>query len=250
MNPIQELILKMADDALIYGHRNSEWTGLGPTLEEDISFSSIAQDKVGHAWQLYQILENNFGMHDPDELAFKRDEKEMKCSHFVEIYTQDYAFALVRHFFFDHAEFLRYSMLQNSRYEPLAQLAKKIKGEIKYHLLHADTWMQKLGTSTEESKARMQGAVNEAFPFALGLFEKGDHEAELKEQHVFEGEEALRQQWLDSIFPIVRKAGLSMPEPEEAAPKLGGRNGYHTEFLQPLLNEMGEVLRSEPDAKW
>jgi ring-1,2-phenylacetyl-CoA epoxidase subunit PaaC len=174
----------------------------------------------------------------------------MKCSQLVEIYSQDYAFALVRHFFFDHAEFLRYSMLQNSRYEPLAQLSKKIKGEIKYHLLHADTWMQKLSNGTEESKARMQSAVNEAFPYALGVFEPSDHDKELKEMGAFEGETALREQWLETVFPIVRKAGLTLPEADDVEPKFGGRNGYHTEFLQPLLNEMTEVLRSEPEASW
>lgn len=240
----------MADDALIYGHRNSEWTGLGPTLEEDISFSSIAQDKVGHAWQLYQILEKNFGMDHPDQLAFMRDEKDMKCSHLVEIYTQDYAFALVRHFFFDHAEFLRYNMLKDSKYEPLAQLANKIKGEIKYHLLHADTWMQKLSKGTEESKARMQTAINEAFPYALGIFEEGPSEDELKETGAFAGESELHDRWLEEVFPIVRKAGLSLPESNEVEPQFGGRNGYHTEYLQPLLNEMTEVLRSEPEASW
>jgi ring-1,2-phenylacetyl-CoA epoxidase subunit PaaC len=108
---IKELLYKMADDALIIGHRNSEWTGIGPMLEEDLAFSSMAQDKVGHAQALYQILHAVLGEKDPDILAFQRTEKDFKCCQLVELPIGEYDFSLVRHFLFDHAESLRYDML-------------------------------------------------------------------------------------------------------------------------------------------
>src|SRR3990170_4870870 len=97
---IKNLLFKIADDQLIIGHRNSEWTGLGPTLEEDISFSSIAQDKLGDALQLYTILHQEFGEKDPDSLAFLRDVKDFRCCRFVELPIGEYNFRLIRHFLF------------------------------------------------------------------------------------------------------------------------------------------------------
>src|SRR6187431_2797996 len=116
---IKELLYKMADDLLIIGHRNSEWTGLGPILEEDIAFSSMAQDKLGHAFALYTVL-NKMGEPDPDTLAFTRKENQMKCCHLVEYPIGDYAFSLMRHFLFDEAEALRFEMLSESSFEDLA----------------------------------------------------------------------------------------------------------------------------------
>ena len=250
MDAIKDLIFKMADDALIMGHRNSEWTGLGPTLEEDIAFSSMSQDKIGHANTLYQILNTEFGELDPDTLAFKRAAKDFRSCHFVELPTQDYAFALMRHFLFDHAEGLRYDLLRDSSYGSLADLARKIHGELKYHTLHADTWAKHLGKGTEESAARMQTALNECFPLALGIFEPGDFEGELMDTAVFVGEEVLKDSWLATIEPLLEGAGLKMLDPNKMTPAFGGRKGHHTEHLEPLLKEMREVLSSEPDAEW
>ena len=245
---LKELLYKMADDALVIGHRNSEWTGLGPVLEEDIAFSSMAQDKIGHAFALYNILHNELGEADPDTIGFGRDEKDFKCCHFVEMPIGEYDFSLVRQFLFDHAESERYKMLANSGYEPLAKLAGKIKGEIKYHTLHADVWMRNLGNGTEESNARMQTALNEAFPFALGIFEQGEHEDVLRSEGIFEGEEALKQKWLEAIKPVLEQAKLQLPATTKA--EYGGRKGYHTEYLAPMLKEMREVISTEPQAEW
>lgn len=241
----------MADDELILGHRNSEWTGLGPVLEEDIAFSSMAQDKIGHAYALYKILNEEFGEAVPDQVAFNRgDEKLFKCCQLVELPIGEYDFSLVRQFLFDHAEAARYELLLNSVYPPLAQLARKIKGELKYHVLHADVWVKKLGQATEESKARMQSAVNDTFPLALGIFEPGDFEDELKNQGIFEGEAAAKALWLESIQAVLDQAGLNLPDPKSVEPVYGGRKGYHTEHLAPLLKEMTEVFSIDPAAEW
>lgn len=241
----------MADDELIMGHRNSEWTGLGPVLEEDIAFSSMAQDKIGHSFALYQILHHELGEADPDQIAFNRgDEKLFKCSHLVEMPIGEYDFSLARHFLFDHGELIRYKMLESSSYKPLALLAKKIHGELKYHVLHADVWMKKLGKATEESKARMQTAINEVFPLALGVFEPAENEQELIDNNIFDGEAKLREQWLVSVKEVLDQAGLTLPDMAKTEPAYGGRKGYHTEHLAPLLKEMTEVFAIDPSTEW
>jgi ring-1,2-phenylacetyl-CoA epoxidase subunit PaaC len=247
---IKDLLFKMADDALILGHRNSEWTGIGPMLEEDLAFSSMAQDKIGHAIALYKILHEVLGEADPDTLGFKREEKDFKCCQFVELPIGEYDFSLVRHFLFDHAEWIRYDMLASSSFQPLAQLAKKIKGEIKYHTLHADTLVKQLANGTEESKARLQSALNYAWPFALGIFEESEFENDLVRTDVFAGEEELKKRWLEKITSILQNANLQVPTTSESKIAYGGRKGLHSEHLKPLLDEMCEVLRTDIEAEW
>lgn len=250
MKYIKELITKMADDDLIIGHRNSEWTGLGPILEEDISFSSMAQDKIGHALGLYSILHDELKESNPDTFAFSRKETEFKCCHLVELPIGEYDFSLVRHFLFDHADKLRYETLEASSFQPLAKFAKKIHGEIKYHIFHADSWISSLGKATEESRGRLQSALNYSFPFALGIFESGDFEKELISEKVFIGEKQLQSIWLEKITPIVEASGLKIPDVKNQAEHYGGRKGYHTEYLKPLLTEMTEVVRTDESATW
>jgi len=247
---LKELILKMADDALIIGHRNSEWTGIGPVLEEDIAFSSMSQDKIGHAWALYNILNEHFGEKDADTVAFNREEKLFTCCHLVEYPIGEYDFSLVRHFLMDKAEYHRYDMLTNSSFIPLQNLAKKVKGEIKYHVMHAETWIEQLANGNEESKARVQSALNYAYPLALSLFEKGSDEDSLINSTVFAGEEALQKAWEADIKTCVEKYGLKMPENIDATKYMGGRKGFHTEYLAPLLKEMQEVFAIDPSAEW
>ncbi|MDW8273614.1 MAG: 1,2-phenylacetyl-CoA epoxidase subunit PaaC [Chitinophagales bacterium] len=247
---LKDLIFKMADDALIIGHRNSEWTGIGPMLEEDLAFSSMAQDKIGHSLALYRILQEHLDQPDPDTLAFKRPARDFKCCQFVELPIGEYDFSLVRHFLFDSAELIRYEMLSHSSFSPLAQLASKIKSEIKYHVMHADTLLKQLGRGSEEANARLQSALNYSWPYALGIFEESQFENNLIASGIFEGEKVLRERWLERISAIVQAAGLVLPEIEEHKIVYGGRKGFHSEYLQPLLDEMTEVTSSDPEAVW
>jgi ring-1,2-phenylacetyl-CoA epoxidase subunit PaaC len=247
---LKDLLYRMADDALIIAHRNSEWTGLGPLLEEDIAFSSIAQDKLGHAHALYQILES-LGEADPDVTAFARDAETFRCCQLVEYPIGDYAFSLARHFTFDISESLRYEMLELSTCEPLAKLAAKVRGEIKYHTFHATTWIEQLGAKgNDESHERIQAAIDEVFPLALGIFEPTDYDDALAADGTFAGEAALEERWLATIEPILERATLRLPDRAGAQPAYGGRRGFHTPHLQPLLEEMGEVFRIDPAAEW
>lgn len=246
---LKELLYYMADSQLIMGHRNSEWTGIGPIIEEDIAFGSLAQDKTGHAWNLYQLLEK-MGEGNPDHLAFYRKEADFKCSHITELpINGDYAFSMVRHFYFDHAEALRFAALSQCAYPELAGWARKFYSEIKYHVFHADTWVKNLLNGNEESKAKMTTALHETLPYALGIFEDGPYEETLKAEDLFIGEAALKQQWIDAVGQKLQSLGVELDFSVE--PKVGGRNGYHTEYLKPLLNEMTEVLQLEDkDMAW
>ncbi len=248
---LTDLIIKMADDELIQGHRNSEWTGLGPVMEEDIAFSSMAQDKIGHAWALYRILHENLGGQDPDHFAFIRKEKAFKCSHLVEMPNGSYDFSLMRHFLFDHAETVRYESLRESSFEPFQQLSRKFKGELKYHTLHANAFIMQLSQANEESYARMQSALNDTIALAAGIFEpSAEYEEELMVAGVYPGEAALYHRWLDRIYPVLVKASLNLPEMSTVTPVYGGRKGFHTAYLEPLLKEMGEVFNLDTEANW
>ena len=152
-----------------------------------------------------------------------------------------------RHFLYDHADQLRFEALANSSYEPLAKVARKVKGELKYHVFHGNTWVVKLGSANEESHNRMQAALNLAWPYALGMFEPSAHEAALIEEGIFIGEQSLQEKWLANITPILLKAGLVIPTGQAV---LGGRVGQHTEHLEPLVEEMSEVFRYDPTAEW
>ena len=248
---LRELLYSMADDDLIVAHRNSEWTGIGPILEEDIAFSSIAQDKLGHSQALYTLLHTELGEEEPDSIAFGREESQFTCCRFVELPLGDYAFSLIRHLLFDLADQLRFESLETSSWEPLARLARKVRGEIKYHLFHAVTWVRKLGAEgSEESRARMQSALNEAFPYALGIFEPRSGDGVLVEEGIYPGEDVLRERWRAALSNILGESNLRMPEVENIEAEYGGRRGHHTEHLAPLLEEMTEVFRIDPEATW
>ncbi len=246
---LKEFLYKIADDQLILGHRNSEWTGFGPLLEEDIAFSSMAQDKIGHSHALYQLL-HALGEPEPDATAFTRSADQFHNCQLVELPNGEYDFSLIRHFLYDYAEALRFELLQQSSVEELANLARKISGELRYHTLHATTWVRKLGNANEESISRLQKALNYALPYALGMFEKTPMENEIISAGIFRGEEVLRAAWIEKIAGVLSETKLTMPNPEKIEPVNGGRTGKHSEYLQPLLDEMGEVFRIDPTAEW
>ena len=246
---LKDLLYKIADDQLILGHRNSEWTGFGPILEEDIAFSSMAQDKLGHSLAFYSLL-HELGEADPDTIAFTRNANQFHNSQLVELPIGEYDFSLIRHFLYDNAEILRFDLLTRSSYTPITTVATKLKGEVKYHVLHANTMIKQLGSSTEEAIERLQNSLNEALPYALGMFEPSKFEAELIAEGIYEGEEKIKTQWLENIKKVLSQTQLELPDLTTITPKFGGRYGEHTEHLQPLLDEMAEVFKIDPTAEW
>jgi ring-1,2-phenylacetyl-CoA epoxidase subunit PaaC len=247
---LTDLLYQLADDDLMIGHRNSEWCGMGPLLEEDIAFASMAQDQLGHALAYFRLLES-LGHGNPDQLGFLRQPAEYRAAHLmVQPNGGDYAFSLVRHFLYDHAKFIRLGHLTQSAYQPLAQLAGKLRREVKYHVLHGRTWVQRLATGTDESHLRMQSALNEAWPAALAMFEPPASEAQRTAEGLCPTEADLQTEWLQTVTPILIEAGLEIPADADPTPFMGGRFGYASEHLEPLLTEMTEVIRLDPQAAW
>src|SRR5215475_9341274 len=155
-------ILEIADDELILGWRNSEWTGIAPMLEEDVAFSSIAQNEIGHARGIYQLLSD-----DADALAFDRDPPEYRCAQFVELrFVPDWARTIARRVLYEAADEIRLAALKGSPDEAVAGLAAKIDREEAYHRMHAQMWRERL-----RDEERFGAALEELWPYALALLE-------------------------------------------------------------------------------
>jgi ring-1,2-phenylacetyl-CoA epoxidase subunit PaaC len=151
---VNELLLGLADDELVIGWRDSEWTGIAPMLEEDVAFSSIAQNEIGHARAVYQLLTD-----DPDALAFDRAPGEYRCAPLVELHLLDWAHAIARRWLYEVADEIRITALMEE-----LPLAAKINREEAYHRMHAEMWHERL-----HDQPRFQAAVRELWPYALGV---------------------------------------------------------------------------------
>ena len=241
------LLLALADDELILGHRDSEWCGHAPILEEDIAFANLAQDELGHAALWYGLAEPLLGR-STDDLIFRRGAAEYRCAQLVALPKGDWAHAMTRQFLFDAAEAVRLPALAASTYAPLAERAAKIRTEELYHLRHTQAWVKRLGLGTEESHQRMQLAVDALWPYALQLFVPLPEEAELAAEGVVPNAAAVRREWEALAGEVLREAGLAVPV--EAAPAALSRtdSGPH---LTRLLEEMQSVARLEgPEVGW
>jgi ring-1,2-phenylacetyl-CoA epoxidase subunit PaaC len=242
-----DVLFRLADDELIIGHRNSEWTGHAPILEADIAFSSMAQDEMGHAQVYYQTL-HELGEADPDTLAFGRKPRQFRCAALVALPKSDWGFSVLRQFLYDAAETVRLTAYASSSLQPLAQVAVKLRGEEKYHLMHGRSWVLRLGDATPESHRIMQAALNQAYPHALGLFEPTEYDEVLAQAGISPREDDLRKQFESAVAPVLSDAGLHIPE--AAQPVFGGRVGKHPEALKELLEQMQCVYNIDPAAKW
>ncbi len=246
----------VGDDEMLLGHRDAEWTGLGPILEEDIAFSSMAQDELGHAQVWYSVL-HGLGQPPPDEIAFLRDAPDWRHARLYEQPRGDYAVSLVRQYLHDLAEAVRCDALKGCPYGPLAEAAVKVRQEEKYHLIHGRTYMARLATATAQSRARLQAALDEVFPLALGIWEAPAGEAVLVAAGYVPPSAALAQTWLGAVVPFLTANGLAVPAEADGdrwrttvAPVTGGRAGVHGPELVELLAAMQGMYRSEPGAVW
>ena len=156
---MNELLLGLADDELVIGWRDSEWTGIAPVLEEDVAFSSIAQNEIGHARALYELLTD-----DADALAFDRAPEEYRCAPFVELHLLDWAHTIARRWLYEEADQIRIAALMQDDDPAVAGLAAKINREEAYHRMHAEMWRERL-----HDEPRFRAAVDELWPYALGM---------------------------------------------------------------------------------
>ncbi len=249
--PLVELLLSVADDKFMLGHRNADWTGLAPILEEDIAFSALAQDEIAHASALYEMVAQ---LQDtkPDRLAFGRRPEEYRCAAIVELSDGfDWAKALCRNFFCDHFDSVRLGRLARSSMVPLAQLAGRLAAEEQIHVEHVDSWMKRLGHSGGESRRRMQAALDELAPLASTLLEPTDGLDRLEAEGVYPTiTPGMFECWSDALQRMATEAGFILKLVPPPAGMVGGRHGRHSDVFLSLLDELTEVYRIEPEAAW
>lgn len=246
---IFEFLLRLGDDRLILGHRISEWCGHAPILEEDIALANIALDCIGQANAIYSVaaeLENK--NRTADDLAFLRNEREFKNLQLLEQPNEDFAYTIARQFFYDQYSFLLYTQLSNCNYEELKAIAVKSLKEITYHLRHSKQWIIKLGDGTEESKSKIQTAVDNLWIFTNEIFFIDDLIIELTNKNIIPDLTGIKQDWHDAVKAVLDEATLTMPDTNEFVS--GSRQGRHTEYLGHLLAEMQILPRSFPNVNW
>ena len=244
---LTERLLAMADDELILAHRNSEWAGHGPILEEDIAFANIALDELGHA-SIWYGLRGELTGENTDRLIFFRNPGQYRNAQLVELPKGDWAFSMVRQYLFDAAENIWLKHLAASSYRPLAQAAAKITTEEHYHLRHTGMWLRRLGLGTEESRSRTQAALDKLWPYAQQLFAALPDDATLIWDGIIPDNALLRREWEGQAGPFLSECGLQIPA--DALPRRNVSRAEHTEHLMALLAEMQSVSRMDPEAEW
>ena len=246
--PLINVLLCVADDKLFLGHRNSDWTGIAPILEADIAFSSLAQYDIAHASAFYELIGSINGQ-NPDQIAFGRKTNEYLCA---DIVTKDdefnWANAIARQFYCNVYDYLRLQRLSNATWAPLANLSKRICAEQKIHVDHITTWVEHLGKGTEDSKIRIQKALDAYAPLASMMFEAPEGIDLLFEVGILINEGCLFTSWKEQVDTIANSAGLTVST--NPCSGIGGRRGQHDADFNHALSELTEVFSTDPMAAW
>ncbi|MDR6294457.1 ring-1,2-phenylacetyl-CoA epoxidase subunit PaaC [Inquilinus ginsengisoli] len=245
--PLVRYALARADDALILGHRLSEWCGHAPMMEEDMALANIGLDLIGQARALYAYAaEVEAAGNDEDGYAYLRDVGQYRNLLLVEQPNGDFARTIVRQLFYSAFADPYWRAMMASTDPTLAAIAAKSEKESAYHLRHSAEWVIRLGDGTEESHARAQAAVEELWPYTGEAFEPDD--GDLVGRGVAIGPAGLRETWSRTVAEILAEATLTAPAPGWM--QRGGRDGRHSEHLGHLLSELQYLQRSFPGAKW
>jgi ring-1,2-phenylacetyl-CoA epoxidase subunit PaaC len=272
------VLTALGDDELILGHRHSEWTGFAPQIEEDVAFSSIAQDEIGHAAAYYAIAGTISG-NNPDHIGLGRPPHDYRNAIVCELENRDWAYTLARHWLYDVADDIRLESFADSSHDQLRALATKLRREERYHLIHADAWISRVAGGPVEARTRLLDALSEMFPAAMGLFEPFDNEAAaVKEGVVPVPSDELGRRFVaragrrleELSLPTEVKAALDSTAEFQAsssgdliatgdAPSdehvdgsnmLGGRRGRHSEVFTSLWDIMTKTYREHEGASW
>jgi ring-1,2-phenylacetyl-CoA epoxidase subunit PaaC len=255
---IKELLFQLADDDFLFSYRGSEWLGLAPHIEEDIAFSSISQDTMGHAAMYYELIAN-LESRTADELAHLRPSHERRNCILVErvngegFYKDtpkyDWAYAVVRNYFYTLAKNIKIDSLTQSSYEPLVDISRKVKMELYYHLLHWRTWFVQLLSATDEAKQRLKEAISKVEKDLGDLFSCGEKAEKIYELKLIEDEETLKERWMQEMEKVCRSLQIPLPNiPNKYS--LNGRNGEHTEEIESALATLSEVYRLDTNTAW
>ncbi len=274
-NSTMELLtytLQLADNALIIGHRISEWCGHGPVLEQDIALTNTSLDHLGRARSLYQYAAEQFNklpvekkteifssvalqnlvstavQVQEDDLAYLRDGWDFKNVLLLEQPNIDWAYTIARSFFYDAFNFLLFSGLLKSKDETLSAIAEKSLKEVTYHLRWSSEWVIRLGDGTEESHSRMQKAIDELWMFTGELFVADDTEKVMAQQGIGIDPLSLQDAWMAIVKSVFGEANINIPA--GAWMQQGGKEGRHTEQLGYILAELQFMQRAYPGMEW
>ena len=271
------VLTALGDDELVLGHRHSEWTGFAPHIEEDVAFSSIAQDEIGHAAAYYAIVASITGT-DADSLALGREQSGYRNAILCERDNQDWSYSLARHWLYDHADAIRLEALSETAHDDLRALVNKMRREERYHLIHADAWIKRVAQGPVEGRTKLIDAIGKAYDDSMGLFEP----FELEDEAVKEGwlpvpSDELRRRFVDRVSSVLDELGLPThlqkrddaaaefvasssgdliasdangQNPEPAHDGLGGRRGRRSAEFEALWNDLTSIYRAHPGASW
>lgn len=254
-----DLLYQLADDDLLISYRGSEWLGLVPHIEEDVAYSSIVQNTMGHSAVYYQLLEE-LGEGKADDLAHARMESVRKNAILLEevngtghwLYQEpmyDWAFTVVRNYFYEVMKKHKIESLKTSSYEPLAQVAVKVQSETIYHLMHWRTWFYQLVSAEGEARDRMKAAIEKAWKDVGGLLSLGQNREAMANFGLIDSEDVLKERFVAVIKDAFVHLNLDYP----GAPGMergDGRNGTHTPDLKEAIDTLAEVYNLNPAVPW
>lgn len=261
-----QYLLQLADNALIAGHRLSEWCGHGPVLEQDIAITNTALDHLGQARSYFQYAADCYNalsreaqienftsvmlqqLDRPateDDLAYLRDGWDFRNVLLLEQPNTDWAYTVARSFFYDAFQYYFLQQLQRVSDERLAAIAEKSLKEVTYHLRWSSEWVVRLGDGTEESHGRMQEAINERWRFTGELMTPSEAEKALGLPIDMK---LIRNQWQAKVKEVMDEATMTIPA--ETWMHLGGKNGQHTEHLGYILADLQFMQRAYPHMQW
>jgi ring-1,2-phenylacetyl-CoA epoxidase subunit PaaC len=253
--PTVSQLIHLADNALILGHRLSEWCGHGPALEQDIALSNIALDYVGAARNWYQLAANQInslqdkaafplnaqGEATEDTLAYLRDAFDFKNFLLLELPNGDWAVTTLRLLLSASYQQLLLQQLSTNEHADVAAIAAKSLKEVTYHVRWSEDWVKRLGDGTDESHQRLQAAYHELWPY-IGEFWENKLALPIDIA-------SMQAQWLAKINQVFEASHL----PQGVLPtwhQTGGNEGIHTEHLGYILAEMQFLQRAYPNAEW
>jgi ring-1,2-phenylacetyl-CoA epoxidase subunit PaaC len=242
-------LLHLADNALILGHRNSEWCGHGPVLEQDIALTNIALDLIGQSRYFFQYAAEQMGADaTEDSLAYLRDERSYLNFLMLELPRGDWGMTVARQFLFSHYQRLLFEGLIASKDKRIAAISEKALKEVRYHARWSSEWMIRLGDGTEESHHRVQESLDHLWAYTSEFFLDEPFDAALLESGIGILPSGLKDDWRGAIDPVLAEAGLKISA--GAWQHSGGRKGSHTEHLGYILAEMQFLQRAHPGASW
>ncbi|KNY12109.1 phenylacetic acid degradation protein [Achromobacter piechaudii] len=248
-----EYLLRLGDSSLILSQRLGAWTGHGPILEEDLALTNTALDLLGQARMWLTLAGEVEGAgRDEDALAYHRDAHQFHNVLLVERANGNYADTMARQFLFDVWHYFLLQRLEQSSDERVAAIAAKSIKEVTYHVRRSSDMVVRLGDGTEESHAKMQAAIDDAWRFTGELFADDAVDQDVAARGIGCELAALREPWLAHVREVLEGATLTLPE-DAASNHLayrGGRQGKHTEELGYVLAEMQYLPRAYPGAAW